>query len=339
MVTSRDVARVAGVSQATVSRVLHGSPRVTADTRARVLDALAATGYIPNMLARAMRTRRTGTVGVVVASITNPFYPEILEVLSHRLADLDRRMILWTAGPGEASAIEAIRQGLVDGVVFTSVTADSAPLAEALSHGASVVLVNRGVDGVVCDQVTSDNVDGGAEVARYFARAGRTRMALIGGPADTSTAREREEGFCAELAALGLDLPPERARRGDFSHACGHEAMSDLLRSPEPPTAVFCVNDLTAFGALDAARAAGVAVPDDLWVVGYDDVDMASWEAFDLTTVRQPMPGMVREAVDLLLARMDDPERPVVHRRFPSRLVIRGSTARHHPPKEGPWST
>lgn len=336
MVTSRDVARVAGVSQATVSRVLQGSPNVTGATRARVLRALQETGYTPNMLARAMKTRRTGTVGVVVASITNPFYPEILEVLTERLARVGRRMILWSTGPGEASAIEAIRQGLVDGVVFTAVTADSAPLAEALDTGAPVVLVNRGIEGVDCDQVTSDNVGGGRLVARYL--ADRERVALIGGPLATSTASERERGFRAELADLGVDLPDERFRRGDFSHAGGHAAMTSLLRGRPPPTAVFCVNDLTAFGALDAARALGVQVPGDLWVVGYDDVDMASWESFDLTTVLQPMSEMVGDALALLLDRIDEPDRAPAHHRFPSRLIVRGSTA-HSPAKEEPWST
>jgi LacI family transcriptional regulator len=329
VVTSRDVARVAGVSQATVSRVLQGSPNVTGHTRARVLRALEETGYTPNVLARAMKTRRTGTIGVVVASITNPFYPEILEVLTERLAEVGRRMILWSTGPGEASAIEAIRQGLVDGVVFTAVTAESAPLAAALAQDAPVVLVNRGIHGVDCDQVTSDNVEGGRAVARYLAAGGHAHPALIGGPLATSTAVEREEGFRAELAGL----PPERFRRGDFSHAAGHAAMTSLLSTASPPTAVFCVNDLTAFGALDAARALGVRVPEDLWLVGYDDVDMASWEAFDLTTVRQPMGEMVAEALALLLARIAEPDRAAVHRRFPSRLIVRGSTA-HVPPEE-----
>lgn len=338
MVTSRDVARVAGVSQATVSRVLQGSSRVTDHTRARVVQALETTGYTPNVLARALRTQRTGTVGVVVANITNPFYPEILDVLSDHLARAGRRMILWTSGPGEASAIEAIRQRLVDGVVFTSVTADSAPLATALAQQAAVVLINRGVDGVACDQVTSDNRRGAAEVARYLVRAGRGGPALIGGPPETSTAREREDSFRAELARLGADLPPDRVRRGDFSHAAGYAAMADLLGAPRPPSAVFCVNDLTALGALDAARAAGMAVPDDLWVVGYDDIDMASWESFDLTTVRQPMAEMVADAVDLLLSRIDDPGRPTRCRRFPSHLIVRGSTA-HVPAEEESWST
>lgn len=338
MVTSRDVARVAGVSQATVSRVLQGSSRVTESTRARVVSALKSTGYTPNVLARAMRTQRTGTIGVVVASITNPFYPEILDVLADRLAQAGRRMILWTSGPGEASAIEAIGQRLVDGVVFTSVTADSAPLATALAQQSAVVLVNRGVDGVGCDQVTSDNVGGAAEVARYFVRAGRDEPALIGGPLDTSTAREREDSFRAELSRLAAGLPSERFRRGDFSHAEGYAAMTALLQASQPPSAVFCVNDLTAFGALDAARAAGVAVPEDLWVVGYDDIDMASWESFDLTTVRQPMAEMVAAAVDLLLSRIDDPDRPAERRRFPSRLIVRGSTA-HVPAEEESWST
>lgn len=330
MVTSRDVARVAGVSQATVSRVLHDSPLVTGATRRLVVRALEETGYAPNALARAMKTHRTGTIGVVVARITNPFYPQLLEALGARLAAVDRRMILWDSeGPGEASAIEAIRQGLVDGLVFTAVTAESAPLREALRHDAAVVLVNRGVTGAACDQVTSDNVGGAGTVAGYFVAAGHERIGMIGGPTDTTTATEREEGFFRGLAEAGVVLPDEYSPRGDFSHAQGHAAMRRLLALPQPATAVFCVNDLTAFGAIDGARSAGARIPEDVWVVGFDDVDMASWEAFDLTTVRQPIGDMADMAVSLLLARIEHRTRPPEHRRFPSGLVLRGSTAHH----------
>lgn len=328
MPTSRDVARVAGVSQATVSRVLHKSPRVSPETRQRVLDALAQTGYAPNGMARAMRTRRNHSVGVVVSRITNPFYPEVIETLSEELDAFDQKMILWNSeGAGEVSAIEAIRQRLVDGVIFTTATQQSRAVREALSWNGPIVLMNRGLEGAPCDQVMSDNETGGKRVAEYLTGFDHERIALIGGPSQASTAVERERGFCDGLAAVGLDLPPEFSLHGDFSHEHGARAMTRLLELPEPPTAVFCVNDLTAFGALDAARARSVRVPNDLWVVGYDDIRMASWAAFDLTTVRQPIPDMVRLSVNLLLDRIENPSRvPQLHQ-FPSHLIVRGSTA------------
>lgn len=327
MVNSRDVARVAGVSQASVSRVLRDSVNVAPQTRRRVLRALEETGYTPNVLAQAMKTQRTGTVGVVVASVTNPFYPQMLEAVGARLAAAGRRMILWDSeGPGEESAVEAIRQGLIDGVLFTTATAASAPLAEALDRRSPVVLVHRSVDGAPCDQVTCDNVGGGGAVARYFAAAAHTRIGMIGGPREASTAGDRERGFRQQLAEYGSELPPAYYRRGDFSHDGAYAAMSELARLDPAPTAVFCVNDLTAFGALDAARSLEWPVPEDVWIVGFDDIAMASWAAFDLTTVRQPIPEMVTVAVAALIERIEDTGRPPEHRRFPSQLIVRGST-------------
>lgn len=332
MVTSRDVARAAGVSQATVSRVLRDSARVQPGTRDRVLHALASTGYVPNGMARAMKTQRTGSIGVVVDRITNPFYPEMLEAIGHELSVSDHRLMLWDAGssqrpsPGEQSAIEAIRQRMVDGVVFTTATRDSTSLQEALQHFAPLVLLNRGVTELDCDQITSDNVEGGRRVADYLLRCGHKELGFVGGAADASTAAEREAGFRERLADSGIDLPGDRYQPGDFSYSAGHGGMRRLLQSSPSPTAVFCVNDLTAFGALGGARSLGVQVPGDVWVVGYDDIAMASWEVFDLTTVRQPIPDMVRAGLARLLGRIADPALPFEHRRFPDELIVRGST-------------
>lgn len=330
MVTSRDVAREAGVSQATVSRVLAGAARVTPATAERVRAAMARVGYVPNAAARTMKTRRTGAVGVVVADITNPFYPQVLDALSAELGRAGQRMTLWNAAApeagGEESAVEAIQQGQVDGLIFTTVTADSTALMTALDGALPVVLLNRGVPNLACDQVVSDNVTGAGLVADYLVDAGHERIGFIGGPDRPSTAVERAAGFRAGLMRRGVELPTAYVRHGDFSHASGHSALRDLRALDPPPTAVFCANDLTAFGALDAARSLGVRVPDDLWVVGFDDVAMAAWEAYDLTTVRQPLADMVARAVELLLARIADPARPPRREVFPAELVIRGSS-------------
>lgn len=331
MVTSRDVAREAGVSQATVSRVLAGAERVTPATADRVRAAMDRVGYAPNAAARTMKTRRTGSIGVVVADVTNPFYPQVLDALSAELGRAGQRMALWNAASvasGEESAVNAIRQGLVDGLIFTTVTAGSTALTTALDQALPVVLLNRGVPELDCDQVVSDNLAGAALVADFLVDAGHEALAFIGGPSLPSTAVERERGFRDGLARRGVELPDGFVRHGDFSHAAGHAAIRELGALRPRPTAVFCANDLTAFGALDGARSAGVAVPDDLWVVGYDDVAMAAWEAYDLTTVRQPLAAMVGHAVELLLARIADPSRPAQRAVFPAELIRRGSTGR-----------
>lgn len=329
-VTSYDIASAAGVSQPTVSRVLQNNPKVKDSTRERVLQAMRELNYAPDGLARAMVTRRTGTIGAVVEDITNPFYPEVVEALCHELAAVDQRMTLWNSGKaGEPSAVEAIQERLIDGVVFTTALPTSTALAEAVCQGLPLVLVNRYVEGIECDYVTTDNVTGGRLIADYFLDWDHERVGLITGLEQASTSIEREEGFHQGLKARNQELNPDFRFVGDFSHQHSYEAMTRLMTLPEPPTAVFCVNDVMAFGALNAAKALGVRVPEDVWVVGFDDIDMASWEAFDLTTVSQPITKMVREAVKLLLQRIDDPEREPEHLRLGgSEIVVRSSTAR-----------
>jgi LacI family transcriptional regulator len=327
-VTSVDVARAAGVSQATVSRVLHNSDKVGAATRRRVLDAVASTGYSPNLIARAMKTKRTGTVGVVVSQITNPFYPEALVALGRALAVAGQRMVLFDSEETEDAALDSITQGLVDGVIFTSGTTESEALRIALDLGAPVVLLNRSVPGLAGDQVTSDNAAGAAAVARFLVELGHRRIGFIGGPALPSTVTERRESFASTLVGLGHPLDPTLSRSGPLSYSQGKRGVAELLALDHPPTAVFCVNDVTAFGALDAAREAKVSVPGDLSIVGYDDVEMAGWTAFDLTTVRQPVAGMADRAVQLLMQRITDPVSAARHERFPAELVVRGTTAK-----------
>ncbi|SDR18373.1 LacI family DNA-binding transcriptional regulator [Actinopolyspora saharensis] len=335
MVTSRDIAQRAGVSQATVSRVLQGNSRVAPDTRERVLAAMRATDYRPHAAARAMKTRRSQTIGVVIADITNPFYPELLEAVSHALDQSGQRMILWnSAGPGEYSALQAIREGSVDGLLFTTVTEGAAPLTEALVHEEPVVLLHRGLEEAQCDQVVSDNVAGGSIVADYLVRAGHEHIGYLQGPELPSTAVHRERGFRRRLHQLGMDLRPELVGRAGFQHDTARTLIRSMLHEPVPPTAVFCANDLAAFGAIDGARSLGVHVPEDLWVVGYDDIAMAAWDSFNLTSVRQPIADLAHTAVQLLLERITDPDLPVRHELFTNSLTVRGSTA--HTPLDPP---
>ena len=326
MSTSRDVARVAGVSQATVSRALSGGS-VSPATRDKILQAAKEVGYVPNLGARAMKTGRVDTIGVVVADLTNPFYPEILNALTEYLDAAGKKVTLWNSdGPGNDAALEAINAGSVDGVIFTTVTEASAPLRAAIDRHSPVVLINRTVETLACDQVSSDNLTGGHAVADYFLDNGHRRIAFIGGPSTASTARYRRLGFAVRLSEAGVPLDAERTLEGPFSHDFGYSATMQLLRAEEPPTAIFCSNDLIAFGALDAARAAGAAVPEDLWIVGYDDIAMSAWPAFDLTTVHQPSRAMAEAGAQALLDRIDNPTAPYKTLTFRSHLVVRGTT-------------
>ncbi|MCL4744316.1 MAG: LacI family DNA-binding transcriptional regulator [Burkholderiaceae bacterium] len=337
-VTSHEVARLAGVSQATVSRVLRDDARVRPATREKVLRVLAETKYEPNAAARAIRGRSTGSIGVVVARLSYQLYPAMLEAIGAQLAQLERRMIVWDAGQGDDEpAVRALRQGIVDGVILTAATSESRFLREVNSPEAPVVLINRTVDTSPADQVSSDNSFGGERVSEYLVRCGRRRIALIGGVPRASTIRDRESGFRAGLARAGIALLPQYYRHSEtFSHASGREAAIRLLELGSPPDSVFCVNDVLAAGAIDGARHLGLKVPDDVWIVGYDDIEMASWDAYDLTTVRQPMDEMIACGIELLLGRIAEPGRAAERRCFPNDLVIRGSTGRH--PFPGPGS-
>lgn len=335
--TSHDVARLAGVSQSTVSRVLRNDAKVRPATRDRVLQVLAQTRYVPNAAARAFRTSRSGSIGVVVARLSYQLYPMTLEAIGARLVSLGQRMIVWDAEHGgDLQASQALRQGVVDGVILTAATAESEFLKDIASPQAPVVLVNRSVAGYPADQVSSDNMDGGRRVAQYLLQAGRRRIALIGGLQRASTIRDREAGFREALRQSGVDIPAHLYVRSEtFTHASGHDAARQLLQSASPPDAIFCVNDVLAVGAIDGARFCQVKVPDDLWVVGYDDIELASWGAYDLTTVRQPMEEMVAYALDLLLAKIKDNGKPLEYKCFPNELLIRTSTARHPFTNEG----
>lgn len=328
MVSSRDVAARAGVSQATVSRVLAGSEVVAPATRDRVLSAMRALGYVPNTSARAMKTGRTGTAGVVVADLTNPFYPQLLEELSEAFDAAGYRMTVWVAdGPHNDAALQAIDERAVDGVVFTTATEPLVELRTALARRSPLVLVNRMLPDVPCDQVGSDNKPGGALVADYFLDHGRSHVAFIGGDKEAATTADRHAGFRERLLARGA--PEPATAFGEYTHDSGFRSTVRLLRSPAPPAAIFCSNDLLAFGALDAARSLGVQVPGELWVIGYDDVAMASWPSLDLTTVRQDIPYLAEQAVCLLLSRISDPSTAPRRVLVPPELCLRGSTGRN----------
>jgi len=328
-VTSRDIARSAGVSQATVSRVLAGHPSVQPETRAQVMAAVRQLNYRPNGVARAMRTNRSGSIGVVVSRLANPLYPQMLQILGRQFIRAGLRMVVWnTEEADENAAIDAIREGLVDGVIMTTATVESTPLYEALQHKVPVVLINRVVEGWPCDQVASDNRGGGRRVAEYLVRSGRQRIGVVSGPTLPSTIRDRETGFREGLASFGRAFDPALCTRVEsFSYKTGFDAAARLLELAAPPDALFCINDVIALGARDAARLRGYCVPDQLWLVGYDDIEMASWHAFDLTTVRQPLGEMSEVTVGLLMERIKGSAAEHRNICLPNDLVIRGSTA------------
>ncbi|MER7245912.1 LacI family DNA-binding transcriptional regulator [Kribbella sp. NPDC000426] len=326
--TSRDLARLAGVSQATVSRVLTNNPKVNPETRARVLQVLKDANYTPNALARAMKTGRTDTIGVFMTRVTSPFHAELLDEIGRVLSSVGLHMILWNIEHDpEETVAEVLHQRLVDGFLLTSATYDSKLHTMALASGTPTVLVHRGIDGLDCDQVVGDNWQGAYDAGKYLVDHGHTDIGLVTLTATGNTSRDRDQGFRTALADAGVKIKPSNIVTVGVPHSDGHAAAEKLLSKKKPPTAIYTVTDLLAFGILDGARAVGARVPDDVWVIGFDNTEMAAWESFDLTSVEQPTHSIVETGVDLLRQRIADPDRPTEIVTLPCPLAIRGSTA------------
>lgn len=322
------MARLANVSQTTVSRVLQGSGRVDPVTREAVMAAIRQLRYSPSPAARSLRTRRTDTVALVVASLTsNPLYPALLQLLSAELRRHGLHATVWETDRFDEDTARNLVDSPIDGVIVATAVDAATPFLAQVAQRKPVVLVNRTVASDAFDQVSSDNRGGGRAVAAYFCDAGRRRIGLLSAhryPA--STIQDREAGFTEELLRNGVRLGDDAVGRvHHFSYEAGFEAAAAMLATG-PFDALFCVNDIIAIGALDALRRSGAAVPGRTWVLGYDDIPMCAWDCIGLSTVRQPMPEMVQEAVALLRMRLDGDTGPARRLQLPNGLLHRRSS-------------
>ncbi|MFF4763433.1 LacI family DNA-binding transcriptional regulator [Streptomyces sp. NPDC001292] len=323
-VTSVQIAREAGVAQSTVSRVLNGGS-VAPETKRRVLEVVAKYDFQPSQAARSLVGARSGLIGVVIRDLTNPFYPVMVKAMERVLHERGLRLSLVTDVMSAEEGLALLRREGVDGVVFTSAL-EGEPLAHRMTgHGIPVVLCHRTIEGFPADQVEADNATAGELAARHLLGLGHRRIAMVRGVAGASTAQQRGLAFRREVgAADGVTLTEID---GAYDYTTAYEAVGTLLASPEPPTALFCHNDVMAYAALNAAVAAGVSVPAELSVVGCDDVPLSAWERIDLTTVRQPLERIAQVGVELLLDRLDDPDLPHRHEVLPVEFVERSTTA------------
>lgn len=335
-VTSVDVARRAGVSQSTVSRALADDERLTRETKDRVLEVAREMGYRPNAIARSLITRRTNIVGLVTSDLTNPFFPHVLEVFTGRLHREGWRVLLFTAGAGEDldDLLPQVLSYQVDGLVIASAGLSSSMARECVRRGTPVVLFNRYAPDSGASAVSCDNFQGGRMIADRLLDAGHSRLAYIAGREDSSTNIDRERGFSKRLRERGVkDFLREPGR---YTYESGFEAAKRLLLGRNPPDAIFGANDITAMGALDAARELGWRVPEDVSVIGFDDIPAASWSAYNLTTVRQPTNDMIARSISLLLERIESPGLAPSLEFLPGALVERGSV---RPKKPGQAKT
>ncbi|WP_043264212.1 LacI family DNA-binding transcriptional regulator [Streptomyces sp. CT34] len=325
MANIKDVAERAGVSVATVSRVLNGNSPV-AETRERVLAAVRELGYRPNNVARALRTARTGALGLVISDLTNPFFTELADAVEDAARSLGYSLVIGNAGERPEQQDDYIRTLLdrrIDGLLVSSAGTGSAMLREVVASGTPLVLLDRTVPGIDAPCVRADGRAALTDLAAHLAALGR-RPAIIVAPAGTPTGDERLELFRAALAAHGIPLPDERVgATPDLQPTGGRRVMSDLLDLPEPPDAVLATDNLMALGAMDELRARGLRVPDDMALVVYDDVPWFAHTDPPLTAIAQPTRDLGRAAVHALLERVEG--RPAATVLLPARLVTRHS--------------
>ncbi len=300
--TISDVARLAGVSTATVSRTLSNPAIVSERARKAVLAAIDRTGYSANVSARNLRRRQAGGVLALAPNLANPFFSEILAGMSDVLGDHDMNLIVADTRIGERGRrrlVDYADRSRADGLLVLDGQIDRALVDRP--NCPPVVQVCEIVAGLDAPRVVADNAGGAASAIAHLAGRGHTRIGRLSGPAGNSLTRGRDAGFRRAIAAAGLQVPAAAVVAGDFSFAAGRRAAAHLLALPDRPTAIFCDNDEMACGLLSGLHHAGVRIPRDIAVVGFDDIEMSRHLTPALTTVRQPRRRIGREAARMLL--------------------------------------
>jgi DNA-binding LacI/PurR family transcriptional regulator len=311
-VTANDVARLAGVSQSAVSRVFTPGASASPKTVAKVRAAAEELGYRPDPLARAMITGRTRIIGLVVAYLENQFYPLALERLSRALQERGYHILVFMAENSTEKVAEVVHELIdyrVDGIITASVSMSNDLTSRLLALGIPVVNFNRGQDDPRLIDITSDNIAGGRRATEFLITGGHRRIAHIMGWQGSSTGRDRATGFREAMDAAGL--APTAMVDGMYNRDTAAAVARDLCSQTDRPDAIFVGNDHMALAVMDELRhGLGLRVPEDVSIIGYDDVPMAAWPSFQLTTIRQPVNRMVAATVEAILGRIDGTNTP-----------------------------
>jgi DNA-binding LacI/PurR family transcriptional regulator len=327
-VTSYDVARVAGVSQSAVSRAFRPGLSVSPKTRDKVMKAAKKLGYKPNAIARMLITQRSGMVAVIISSISNLIYPELLSRVTDQLSSRGQRVLLFTLDHSDQldELLEQIWTFQVDGVIALTAHFDHRDIAQFEEHHIPVVLYNRQVPDHPVNTVCVDHAQGIRQLVELLVQGGARRVLVLAGPEDSDVANERRVIALDQLAQQGVE--DVSVRYGDFSYQSGKDSFGKFMEENEAPDAVICSNDSMAIGCIDEARDVyGLEVPGQISIVGFDGIHAAFWTGYQLTTVRQPVNQMAKAAVDILTERIENPENPPEKRVLAGSLV-RGKSAR-----------
>ena len=321
----RGVAADAGVSVATVSRFFSGAGPVSAAASERIRAAADALNYVPNAAARSLRAQRTGTLGVVLPDVYGDFFSDLLRGLDRAARAHGQHLLIAGAHDGSDELAETARamHGRVDGLLVMSPALGRALGAVPFPAGVPVVQIGGATDGLPA--VVVDNEVGATEMVAHLARLGHRRVAHVAGETGNADARARRAGYDRAVAEHGLDADPALVVEGDFTERSGYDAARRLLGLSTRPTAVFAANDSMAIGALRAFRDAGLAVPSDVALAGFDDTPVAGYVTPALTTVRVPTHDIGARAVEAVLTAVADPSAVSDTLTLPTRLVVRES--------------
>lgn len=308
-ITSIDVAKLANVSQSTVSRVFSMNSSVNPDTYSKVIAAAEQLGYTPNAIARSLSSNRTNIIAIVTINSVSPHRSRIISKLSRRFHEEEKQILYFETGYEQkiGEILDQIIPYQVDGIVVTSASVMAESKEQIFNYGIPIVIFNKHTRTQGIHSVCSDNVESGRMVASFFVEKGYRSFAFLGSSVFRSTSNLRMQGFVGRLKEYGINEC--LCIDGNYTYESGRTAMRKLfeIKKGEFPMALFCADDLMALGALDSARnEVSLRVPEDIAICGFDDIEMASWQCFNLTTVHQPIDEMVEETCRYIMARLNN---------------------------------
>jgi len=305
MVTSHEVARLAGVSQPTVSRALRDSTKVSEPTKRRVREAAAALGYVPSATGRALSMGRSGRLGLLLTDLENQFYQHVMAPMHDALDEVGYQLVLMTESSEAGPIADRIVANGLDGVLLTTTTTDSILPIRLRDRSIPFVYFNRTSSAVDADSVTVDPMRGVEEMVKELVALGHREVAGIFGPRNTSTGVDRETCIRDQLGGAGITIEPRRALHGPFDFETGYDGTRKLLAGQSRPSVILCGNDVVALGALNASAELGITVPGDVSIVGFDDLPTADWPLVKLSTIAFDLDKMSREGAQLLVERVE----------------------------------
>jgi LacI family transcriptional regulator len=330
--TLEDIAKLAGVSRSTVSRVANGQPNVRDDVRKRVLDVIQTTGYHPNAAARTLASQRTWTIGLILPNsvsffFTDPFYPHLTKGIAHACNQFNYTLALFlvaTKEDEEKIFPRVARKGLLDGVLVQSCNhGDQWIIGHLIDAKMPLVVVGRPFRSDNVSYIDIDNINAAYNAVSHLIRSGRKRVGTITGPANSTVGIDRKAGYIKALTERNVRVDDTLIAEGDFTEMGGYHAMKQLL--PTKPDAIFAASDIMAIGGMRAAREAGLRIPDDIAFIGFDDLPIATLSDIKLTTVRQPVPQFGFKAVEILMDMIENGINPPRHIILETELIIRES--------------